>query len=154
MLMLQRSLFGQVKNFFLLWSVLGKVKITRFFEKALRARSAPRQAFGWPQRALRWDNHFFKNCQRSIHMSDLTFSTEGKLTIKTPILPHQRGLRVSVHKSKNARRLILHQKQCLHNHFFKNCQRSIHMSDLTFSTEGKLTKINDKNPYFTPFRGV
>ena len=53
--------FWTGKEFFLLWSVLGKVKITRFFEKALRARSAryarsaPRPAFGRPWRALRWD---------------------------------------------------------------------------------------------------
>ena len=74
--MLKRALFGEVKKFFLVWSVLGmvkkiflvwsvlgKVKISRFFVKALRARyaryarSAPRPAFGRPWRALRWEKY-------------------------------------------------------------------------------------------------
>ena len=72
--MLQRALFGEVKKFFLVWSVLGKVKkffwvwsvlgkvkISRFFVKELRARYArfarfaPQPAFGRLWRALRWD---------------------------------------------------------------------------------------------------
>ena len=74
--MLKRALFGEVKKFFLVWSVLGmvkkiflvwsvlgKVKISRFFVKALRARYArfarfaPRPAFGRPWRALRWEKY-------------------------------------------------------------------------------------------------
>ena len=59
------GILGQVKNFFLMWSMLGKVKITRFFVKALCARSArfarsaPRPAEGRPWRALRWDKLLF-----------------------------------------------------------------------------------------------
>ena len=50
--------FWTGKDFFLFWPVFGKVKITRFFVKALCARSAPRPAKGRPWRALRWDNKY------------------------------------------------------------------------------------------------
>ena len=85
-IMLKRALFGEVKKFFLVWSVLGKVKISRFFVKALRARyaryarSAPRPAFGRPWRALRWDKT--KSLKRNGRKFDFSsFKLQGPLYI-------------------------------------------------------------------------